>query len=61
MHPDRFLSCAHVLFEYLIDLALSIPDQDSRLSKQAEIEKAGVKGPVLLLKRFPQNHPTFQF
>jgi len=27
MHTDRFLSCAHVLFEYLIDLASPTPDQ----------------------------------
>ena len=37
-HTDRFLSCAHVLFEYLIALALPIPDQDSR-SKLAGIER----------------------
>jgi hypothetical protein len=33
MHSDRFLSCAHVLFEYLIDLGSQVPFQDSSYSR----------------------------
>jgi hypothetical protein len=51
MDPDRFLSCSHVLFEYLIDLALSIPEQAD--IEQAQISKAVVNNLAFTLERMP--------